>query len=120
MTMRAFASVVVGVGLLGCAVPVSTQSAPGAARYGRFGIDLSSQNSGVKPGDDLWAYANGAWDTRTQIAADRASAGYAVMVTDEAEVNVRGILDEMAKNPGQYGASGRQIGDFYASWMDVE
>ena len=41
-------------------------------------------------------------------------------VVDEAEVNVRGILDEMGKNPRQYGASGRQIGDFYASWMDVE
>jgi Predicted metalloendopeptidase len=43
-----------------------------------------------------------------------------VTVAEEAEVNVRGILDEMGRNPGQYGASGRQIGDFYASWMDVE
>jgi len=29
----------------------------------------------VKPGDDFWTYANGAWDARTEIAPDRASAG---------------------------------------------
>jgi endothelin-converting enzyme/putative endopeptidase len=62
----------------------------------------------------------GAWDARTEIAARPSLGGVAVTVVDEAEINVRGILDEMGKNPGQYGAAGRQIGDFYASWMDVE
>jgi endothelin-converting enzyme/putative endopeptidase len=110
----------VSVGVLACAVPVLTQSAPAKPKYGRFGIDLTSQNPAVKPGDDFWAFANGAWDARTQIAADRASAGNAVNLTEEAEINVRGILDEMARNPAQYGASGKQIGDFYAAWMDVD
>src|SRR5262249_18993464 len=99
---------------------VSTQSTQGQAKFGRFGIDLTSQKKDVKPGDDFWAYANGAWDGRTDIAPDRSSAGVAVALIDEAEVNVRGILDEMAKDPAHYGAPGRQIGDFYASWMDVE
>jgi endothelin-converting enzyme/putative endopeptidase len=106
--------------VLASAVPAMTQSAPGAPKFGRFGLDLTARKSDVKPGDDFWTYANGAWDARTEIAADRASAGVAVKVVDEAEVSVRGILDEMGKNPAQYGASGRQIGDFYASWMDVE
>ena len=120
MKTTARVGVAVTVGLLACAVPVLTQSTPGTAKFGRFGLDLTSQKQGVRPGDDFWTYANGAWDARTEIAPDRASAGVAVTVVDEAEVNVRGILDEMGKNPGQYGASGRQIGDFYASWMDVE
>ena len=120
MPSRSLVGVAVSVVLLASSVPAGTQSAPATAKFGRFGVDLTAQKSGVKPGDDFWTYANGAWDDRTQIAADRASAGVAVAVTEEAEVNVRGILDEMAKNPAQYGASGRQIGDFYASWMDVE
>jgi putative endopeptidase len=120
MTSRVFAGVAVSVAVLAGAVPVLTQSTPATARYGRFGIDLTSQNASVKPGDDFWAYANGTWDARTQIAADRASAGNSVNLVDEAEANVRGILDEMARNPAQYGASGKQIGDFYASWMNVE
>ena len=115
MKTTARVGVAVTVGLLACAVPVLTQSAPGTAKFGRFGLDLTSQKQAVKPGDDFWTYANGAWDARTEIAPDRPSAGVAVTVADEAEVNVRGILDEMGKSPGQYGASGRQIGDFYAS-----
>ena len=120
MKTTARVGVAVTVGLLACAAPVLTQSAPGTAKFGRFGLDLTSQKQGVKPGDDFWTYANGAWDARTEIAPDRPSAGVGVTVAEEAEVNVRGILDEMGRNPGQYGASGRQIGDFYASWMDVE
>jgi acetyl-CoA synthetase len=30
----------------------------------------------VKPGDDFWMYANGGWNERVEIAADRASAGF--------------------------------------------
>ena len=120
MKTTARVGVAVTVGLLACAAPVLTQSAPGTAKFGRFGLDLTSQKQAVKPGDDFWTYANGAWDARTEIAPDRPSAGVGVTVAEEAEVNVRGILDEMGRNPGQYGASGRQIGDFYASWMDVE
>src|SRR5262245_6622406 len=120
MTSRVFAGVAVSVAVLAGAVPVLTQSTPATARYGRFGVDLTSENASVKACDDFWAYANGTWDARTQIAADRASAGNSVNLVDEAEANVRGILDEMARNPAQYGASGKQIGDFYASWMNVE
>src|SRR5262245_64122120 len=91
MTSRTLAAVAVMAAVLASAAPVGTQSPPGKAKYGRFGIDLTSQNPSVKPGDDFWAYANGAWDARTQIAADRASAGNAVLVTEEAETNVREI-----------------------------
>ena len=39
-------------------------------------------------------------------------------LTDEAEAKVRKILDDMAANPAKYGATGKQVGDYYASWMD--
>ena len=71
-----------------------------------------------KPGDDFWTYANGGWADRVQIAPDRGSAGFGTQLTDDAEVNVRAILGDMAKNPAAYGATGKQVGDFYASWMD--
>lgn len=90
----------------------------GKPRYGSFGVDLTAQKPGVKPGDDFWTYANGGWAERTQIAADRTSAGPFVDLAVAAETNVRTLLDEMAANPGAYGASGKQIGNFYASWMD--
>jgi len=90
----------------------------GKPHYGSFGVDLTAQQTGVKPGDDFWTFANGGWATRTEIAADRTSAGPFVDLALAAETNVRTLLDDMAKNPAAYGASGKQIGDFYASWMD--
>ena len=117
MKINKFARLAVGVALLAVAAPALTQSA-GGPRYGAFGVDLTTIDKSVKPGDDFWTYVNGGWDARTQIAADRASAGYGVKLTEEAEVNVRQILDDMSKDPAKFGAKGKQIGDFYYSWMD--
>ena len=108
---------VIGVAALAIAIP--TIAAGTKARYGAFGIDLTTQDRTVRPGDDFWTYANGAWAKRTEIPADKGSVGYGNILTDEAEANVRQILDDMAKNPAAYGATGRQVGDFYASWMDA-
>ncbi|MBX9795979.1 MAG: M13 family metallopeptidase [Sphingomonas sp.] len=92
--------------------------AAGTPRYGPFGVDLAAKDPAVKPGDDFWNFVNGGWAKRTDIPADKASVGYGNVLTDEAEANVRLILDDMAKNPAKYGATGKQVGDFYASWMD--
>ncbi|MGN6271291.1 MAG: M13 family metallopeptidase [Sphingomonas sp.] len=107
-----------GAAALAIASAASAQTAP-HARYGAFGIDLTAQDKSVKPGDDFWNYANGAWAAKTEIPADKGSIGYGTLLNDEAEANVRKILDDMAANPAQYGATGKQVGDFYASWMDT-
>ncbi|WP_419808917.1 M13 family metallopeptidase [Sphingomonas sp.] len=99
--------------------PAQTASQPAAGpRYGSFGVDLTAQDPAVKPGDDFWTFANGAWDRRTAIAADRTSAGVAVVLVDQAELQVRAILDDAAKNPAAIGAGAQQMGDLYASFMD--
>jgi len=105
-----------GTAALALAIPTIAQVTK--ARYGTFGIDLTTQDKVIKPGDDFWTYANGAWDKRTPIPADKGSVGYGALLTDEAEANVRKILDDMAANPSVYGPTGKQVGDFYASWMD--
>jgi len=115
MKIRNLVRLAAGVAMLAVVAPAWAQTAP---KYGTFGIDLTTKSESVKPGDDFWTYANGGWAAKTEIAADRASAGYSVKLVDEAEVNVRAILDEMAKNPKKYGAKGKQLGDFYAAWMD--
>ncbi|TMJ13605.1 MAG: M13 family metallopeptidase [Alphaproteobacteria bacterium] len=111
--------------LIGAAVPAL---APGGAayaaeasakpRYGSWGFDSAAIDRSVKPGDDFWHYVNGSWDKRTEIAADRTSAGVGVLLADEAEQQVRAIVEDMAKNPAASGKTGQQVGDFYASWMD--
>jgi len=111
--------------LAGAASPALAQpaQAPAAAasakpRYGDFGIDLAAMDPAVKPGDSFWHFVNGNWDKSTEIAADRTSAGVGVLLADEAERQVREIVEDMARNPAAGGETGRQVGDFYASWMD--
>lgn len=114
MKINVLARLALGAAALALTAPVVAQT----AKYGTFGVDLAAQDKSVKAGDDFWAYVNGGWDKATPIAPDRASAGVSVKLVDEAEIAVRAILDDMAKNPAQFGAKGKQIGDLYASWMD--
>jgi len=86
--------------------------------YGTWGYDPSAMDSTVKPGDDFWAFVNGTWDKKTQIAADRASAGPFVTLSDGAERDVRQIVEQLAREPNP-DHLGQQIGDYYGSFMDT-
>jgi endothelin-converting enzyme/putative endopeptidase len=88
------------------------------ARYGDFGVDLTAMDKSVRPGDSFWHFVNGGWDKKTQIAADRTSAGVGVLLVDEAESQVRTIVEDLARDPAKSGKVGQQVGDFYATWMD--
>jgi putative endopeptidase len=96
---------------------------PAAARNGQpafapWGVDLSAMDASVKPGDDFFAYVNGSWAKRTEIAPDRTFVGIDSVLNDQLDSDVRSIVDDLAKNPAGSGVIGQQIGDFYASWMD--
>ncbi len=117
MRFNRFARLAAATAFIALAVPALSKDAA-TPRYGSFGVDLSAKDAAVKPGDDFWTFANGGWAKRTQIPADKGAVGYGNILSDEAEINVRLILDDMAKNPGKYGATGKQVGDFYGTWMD--
>jgi len=50
--------------------------APVVVHYGAWGVDLTSGDKSVKPGDDFYAYADGAWDAKAVIPPDQGSAGF--------------------------------------------
>ncbi len=86
--------------------------------YGDWGYDSAAMDSSVKPGDDFWSYVNGSWDKKTRIAADRASAGPFVTLSDGAEKDVRQIVEQLGNDPNR-DHLGQQIGDFYSSFLDT-
>jgi len=104
--------------IVAIALPASAQ--PAKAVYGNWGYEASSMDSSVKPGDDFFAYVNGAWDKRTQIAPDRTFAGIDSVLNDQIDKDVRAIIEDQAKDPSANGRIGQQIGDLYASWMDQD
>jgi putative endopeptidase len=110
--------------MLGVAAPAVAQAPATAAaaaakpRFGSWGADLGAMDRSVKPGDSFWHFVNGGWDSRTEIPADRTNAGVAVLLVEEAERQVRAIVEDLARDPAKSGRTGQQVGDFYASWMD--
>jgi endothelin-converting enzyme/putative endopeptidase len=93
------------------------QSAP---KFGTWGYDQTAMDRGVKPGDDFFDFVNGAWAKRTEIAADRTFVGIDSVLNDQIERDVSAIVEDMASSPAKSGATGRQVGDYYASFMDVD
>src|SRR5918993_622938 len=96
---------------------------PAMARDGKptfspWGVDLTAMDASVKPGDDFFAYVNGSWAKRTEIAPDRTFVGIDSILNDQLDKDVRAIVEDMAKDPAGSGRIGQQVGDFYASWMD--
>jgi endothelin-converting enzyme/putative endopeptidase len=85
-------------------------------RYGSWGVDYADMDRSVKPGDDFFDFVEGTWLRTHPIPADKSRAGYNYELPDETEVQVRAIVEEAARNPAN--ATARQIGDFYAAWMD--
>ncbi|MGH1562435.1 M13 family metallopeptidase [Mumia sp. DW29H23] len=92
----------------------------------RSGIDESGTDPAVRPQDDLFRHVNGGWLATAEIPADRAVAGSFVTLVDEAEVDVRAIVEECQASPDGDPAGGdvaderAKIGALYTSFMDVD
>lgn len=103
--------------LMAVAIPASAEAAKPV--YGDWGYDSSAMDKSVKPGDDFWEFVNGSWDNKTQIAADRASAGPFVTLSDKAEKDVRDIVEKLASETNR-DHLGQQIGDYYSTFTDQQ
>ena len=93
---------------------------PVAATPLRSGIVLENMNTGVRPGDDFFAYVNGKWVAETEIPADKSSYSVFASLNDEAQENVKAIIEESANGDFAKGTDEQKVGDLYRSFMDME
>lgn len=84
------------------------------------GILLQNMNTAVGPGDNFNAYVNGSWIDSAEIPADRASDGTFVMLRDEAQENVKLIIEASAEGDFAKGTDEQKVGDLYTSYMDMD
>jgi putative endopeptidase len=90
----------------------------GVALGDTHGPDLSGMDTSVAPGDDFFAYANGAWIKTTEIPADRAGYGNSAILSDLTTQRVNELLKAAAAQAGRAGTEAQQISDYYSSYMD--
>ncbi|UCF64534.1 MAG: M13 family metallopeptidase, partial [bacterium] len=90
------------------------------ARPPASGIDKANLDPSVRPQDDLYQYVNGKWLERTEIPSDRSNYGAFTELTEEAEKNIRLIIEDAAESARkEVGSETQQVGDFYLSYMDT-
>jgi putative endopeptidase len=71
----------------------------------------------VRPQDDLFRAVNGQWLDGAKIPGDKKAYGTFMILREKSNENVRGLLEEAAKNPNQ-NADSKLVGNFYASMVD--
>ncbi len=97
--------------------PTTTAEAPAALKSG---IALENMDTSVRPGDDFFSYVNGKWIAETEIPADKATYGGFGILADEAEEDVKAIIEQSASGDFAKGTDEQKVGDLYKSYLDME
>ena len=99
---RLFMFGALAVALAGAAhVDRSAGQSAATPQIGPWGFDVSGVDAKAKPGDSFFDYANGAWDARTVIPADKTRFGAFDALRDRTEDQVR-RSSKMRRNPARH------------------
>jgi putative endopeptidase len=99
------------------ATPVLAQSAP---KFGQWGVDLTSLDKAVKPGDDFFLYVNGGWLKTAEIPADRSQTGSFQDLQILSEERLKVIVADLKKTPAsRLTVEQRKLRDLYDAFVDT-
>ena len=107
-------------------VAETTQEAPAevtpaaAPALGAFGIDLENMDTAATPGDDFNRYVNGHWMDTFEIPADKSRYGMFNVLADDAEIQVRTIIEETAAEAPALDTLEGKIAAVYNAYMDTD
>ncbi len=92
--------------------------APGADVTLRSGIDKANFDSAVKPGDDFYAYVNGAWNKSNPIPPEYSRWGAFFKLRDDNLLTLRKLIEDLDDPAAKLDDNGRKLRDFYRTAMD--
>ncbi|MBZ4189795.1 M13 family metallopeptidase [Niabella beijingensis] len=107
----------IGIVAAGACLLLAGQSAL-AQKKVKF-IDPANMNTSVKPGNDFYEYASGAWVKSNPVPAKETRWGSFNMLRDFNINAVKSILEKaQANKSAAAGSVEKRVGDFYAAGMD--
>ena len=101
------------------ALVLAAACGPGPATLSS-GIDTQYMDLSVKPGDNFFRYMNGKWLDETEIPADKSNYGGFIILGDEAQENIKAIIEESATGDFAKGSDEQKVGDLYKSYLNLE
>ena len=108
------------VALTACGQQEAPTIAAGPGVALKSGIALENMDTSVRPGDDFFTYVNGKWISETEIPADKASYGGFAILADEAQEDVKAIIELSANGEFAKGTDEQKVGDLYKSYLDMD
>ena len=99
--------------VLNASPAVAQSTAPQDVHFGKWGIDLSTRDTSVKPGDDFQRYASGHWMDTNDIPADQPSntVGYDAYLRNQARLKT--IFDAVVALIGEHGPDAAVVEESY-------
>lgn len=86
-----------------------------------WGFDTRDMDTGVRPQDDFYHYANGGWMKRNPIPKTESRWGSFTKLRFDTEKQLHVIVEELAnKKKATRGTPEQMVGDFYRSAMDMK
>jgi putative endopeptidase len=120
---RIFCAATALLSLAACSQEPATEAVseePAPAPQPSSGIDTQYMDTNVRPGDDFFSYMNGKWLADTEIPADKSNYGGFVILADDAQEDVKAIIEESANGDFAKGTDQQKVGDLYKSYMDID
>jgi len=109
-------AVLLATSVLTFTLPAQAQQAdlaakvPSTVHFGTWGVDISTRDLSVNPGDDFQRYAAGKWLDTHEIPADKSNNGVGSDLADRNQEQLRAIV--------MTAPADSQLGAFYQSYMD--
>ena len=108
------------VAVTACGQQEATTTSETAHDTMKSGIAVEYMDTSVRPGDDFFSYVNGKWIAETEIPADKASYGGFGILADEAQEDVKAIIEQSASGSFAPGSDEQKVGDLYKSYLDMD
>lgn len=87
---------------------------------GDFGIETQYVDANIDPGDDFYRHVNAGWLDTFEIPEEFSSYGSFTVLFERSEERVRTIIEDAASSNNAPGSNEQKIGDFFASFTDVD
>ncbi len=87
--------------------------------WGDWGVDLTTRDLSVHPGDDFNRHVSGVWMDSFEIPADRSRYGAFDLLQEKSEQRVRRIIEDLAAAAPDPATPEGKVAAFYSAFMDT-
>ncbi len=88
--------------------------------WGDYGLDLTTGNPDVHPGDDFFMHVNGGWYDTFELPADRSRYGSFDLLAEKSEQRVRWVIEDLAAEKPSVDTPPGKVAAVYNAYMDTE